>query len=70
MTDWLVVYEQGPDGAWGAHSPDIEGVFALGKTREEVEERMREAITAHLGYLREFGMEMPHPHTDAARIAA
>ena len=35
-----MVYVQADDGAWGAHSPDVEGVFALGASREEVERRM------------------------------
>jgi predicted RNase H-like HicB family nuclease len=70
MTDYLVVYEQAEDGGWGAHSPDVEGVFALGGTREEVEARMAEALTAHLEYLRERGEPIPDPHTDAGHVAA
>ena len=53
MKSYLVIYEQADDGAWGAHSPDIEGVFALGASRAEVEQRISEALTAHLAYLRE-----------------
>lgn len=70
MKDYLIIYEQGDDGAWGAHSPDVEGVFALGRTRTEVESRMAEALEAHLAYLRESGRPVPDPHTDAGRIAA
>jgi predicted RNase H-like HicB family nuclease len=70
LREYLVIYEQGDDGAWGAHSPDVEGVFALGVTREEAEARMAEALTAHLESLREQGAEVPEPHTDAGRVAA
>ena len=70
MTEYLVVYEQAEDGGWGAHSPDVAGVFALGQTREEVEGRMAEALAAHLEYLRGRGEPIPEPHTDAGRIAA
>ena len=70
MKEYLVVYERGDDGAWGAHSPDVEGVFALGATRAEVEIRMAEARAAHLELLREQGAEVPEPHTDAGRVAA
>jgi predicted RNase H-like HicB family nuclease len=70
MKDYLVIYEQAEDGAWGAHSPDIEGVFALGATRAEAESRIAEALTAHLAYLRERGQPVPDPHTDAGRVAA
>jgi predicted RNase H-like HicB family nuclease len=65
-----VTYEQAEDGAGGAHSPDVEGVFALGETREEVEARMAEALSAHLSYLRESGQPVPEPHTDGGRVAA
>jgi len=70
MKDYLVIYEQADDGGWGAHSPDVEGAVALGETREEVEARMAEALTAHLEYLRERGWPVPEPHTDAGRVAA
>jgi predicted RNase H-like HicB family nuclease len=70
MKDYLVIFEQADDGAWGVHSPDVEGVFALGATREEAESRIVEALSAHLAYLRETGRKVPEPHTDAARVAA
>ena len=70
MRQYLVIYEQADDGGWGAHSPDVEGVFAVGTSREEVEARMAEALGAHLDYLREQGRPVPEPHTDAGRVAA
>jgi predicted RNase H-like HicB family nuclease len=70
MKSYLVIYEQADDGAWGAHSPDVEGVFALGTSRVEVEQRISEALTAHLAYLRESGRPVPDPHTDAGRVPA
>jgi len=70
MKDYLVIYEQADDGGWGAHSPDVDGVFALGETRQEVERRMAEALKAHLAYLREEGRPIPEPHTHAGRVAA
>jgi predicted RNase H-like HicB family nuclease len=70
MKDYLVIYELAEDDSWGAHSPDVDGVFALGISRDEVEARMREALGAHLAYLRERGRPVPEPHTDAGRVAA
>jgi predicted RNase H-like HicB family nuclease len=67
MTYYLVIYEQAEDGGWCAHSPDVDGVFAVGETREEVEARMAEALSAHLSYLRESGRPVPQPHADAGR---
>lgn len=65
-----MIYERADDGGWGAHSPDVEGVFALGATREEVERRMAEALSAHIDVLRKHGKPLPEPHTDAGRVAA
>jgi len=70
MKQSLVIYEQADDGGWGAHSPDVEGVFALGRTREEAELRMGEALAEHLAHLRESGWPVADPHTDAGRVAA
>lgn len=70
MKEYLVIYEQGDDGGWGAYSPDVDGVIALGTSREEVEQRMAEAMAAHLEYLREQGKPLPEPHTDAGHVAA
>jgi len=70
LKDYLVIYEQAEDGAWGSHSPDVEGVFALGQTREEVETRMAGALAAHLEHLRESDRPIPDPHTHAGRVAA
>ena len=70
MKDYLVIYDQAADGGWGAHSPDVEGVFAVGASREEVEARMAEALAAHLEQLRECGTPVPEPHTEAGHIAA
>jgi predicted RNase H-like HicB family nuclease len=70
VNQYLVIYERAEDGGWGAHSPDVEGVFALGKTREEAEERMRDAMSAHLGLLRASGTPLPKPRTVAGHIAA
>lgn len=70
MTKYLVIYTQGDDGAWGAYSPDLEGVFALGRTRPEVEERMHEAVAAWLELLAEEGKAAPEPRNHAEYIAA
>ena len=70
MKDYLVIYDRADDGGWGAHSPDVDGVIAVGATREEVEARMAEALAAHIQHLRENGISPPEPRTEAGRIAA
>ncbi|MEA2442169.1 MAG: hypothetical protein QOH76_3593 [Thermoleophilaceae bacterium] len=70
MKEYLVIYECADDGAWGAHSPDVEGVFALGASRDEVEARIAEALAAHFAFLRNLGRPLPEPRTHAGRVAA
>jgi len=70
MTDYLIIYEQGDDRGWGAYSPDVEGVIAVGASREEVEQHMREAMVTHLEVLRERGLPTPRPRTTSGYLAA
>jgi predicted RNase H-like HicB family nuclease len=70
MNDYLIIYEQGEDGGWGAYSPDVDGVVAVGASRDEVERRMSQAMTAHLVVLREEGHPTPQPRTTAGYLAA
>ena len=41
MTDYLVVYEQTQDGASGAHSPDTDDMYSLGRTPPDAAVRLR-----------------------------
>ena len=61
MTEYVVIYERGEDGGWGAYLPDLPGVFALGDSREEVEANMEEALAAHVEVMEEQGMPLPEP---------
>jgi predicted RNase H-like HicB family nuclease len=70
MSEYVVIYEQAEDGGWGAYIPDLPGVVALGATREEVGERIKEALAAYSDDLRERGQSLPTPHHAAGTIAA
>ncbi|MGA9876226.1 MAG: type II toxin-antitoxin system HicB family antitoxin [Solirubrobacteraceae bacterium] len=70
MTDYLVIYETGEDGGWGASSPDLPGCVAVGKTKAEVEKLIGEAIPMHIELLREYGEPIPEPHHIAGSVAA
>jgi predicted RNase H-like HicB family nuclease len=70
MSEYIVIYEQDPDGGWGAYIPDLPGVVALGATREETAERIREALSAYADDVRERGDELPPPHHAAGTVAA
>ena len=70
MTDYLIIYECGEDGGWAAYSPDVPGCVAVGDSREEVEQLMRDALPDHLSLMREVGDPIPQPRHLAGSIAA
>ncbi|HEY5320834.1 MAG TPA: type II toxin-antitoxin system HicB family antitoxin [Galbitalea sp.] len=70
MTEYVVIYEQAEDGGWGAYIPDLPGVVAVASTRDDVAERIREALTAYSDTLRGNGQTLPRPHHVAGTVAA
>jgi predicted RNase H-like HicB family nuclease len=70
MSEYVVIYEQAEDGAWGAYIPDLPGVVALGASRTEVATRIQEALTAYADDLRERGRPLPTPHHASGTVAA
>jgi predicted RNase H-like HicB family nuclease len=70
MSEYVVIYEEGEDGAWGAYLPDLPGVVALATSRTEVAERLSEAVAAYAKDLRQRGEQLPAPHHAAGTIAA
>ena len=62
MKKYLVVIEQTQSG-YSAYSPDLEGCVATGRTRDEVEREMHEAIQFHLEGMTRNGDPIPEPHT-------
>lgn len=65
MKKYLIVIEPTQTG-FSAYSPDLPGCVSTGRTREEVEQNMREAIAFHLDGLREEGQAVPEPHSYSA----
>lgn len=61
---YTVVLERGEAG-WGAHVPDLPGCVAAGSTREEALDLIREAIEFHIDGLREEGLPIPGPSSEA-----
>jgi predicted RNase H-like HicB family nuclease len=57
MAKILVIIEK-RETSYGAYSPDVPGCVAVGDTREEVEQRMREALRLHLELMRD--EHLPH----------
>ncbi len=64
MARILVIIEKG-ETSYGAYSPDVPGCVAVGDTREEVEQRMKEALWLHLQMMREENLPLPEPQSSA-----
>ena len=68
MRDYLVIYERGKDGGWGAYAPDLPGLGVAAETQLEVESLIREGIKIYIEELIEDGLPSPEPTTLAARV--
>lgn len=66
MTEYVVIYEQGPT-SWSAYCPDLPGLGIAAATRDEAERLIREGIEVHIDSLREHGEPVPEP-TSAAGV--
>ncbi|WP_084605196.1 type II toxin-antitoxin system HicB family antitoxin [Desulfonatronum thioautotrophicum] len=62
MKKYLIVVEETETG-FSAFSPDLDGCIATGKTREDVENAMKDAIQFHLEGLKEDGFHAPPPRS-------
>jgi predicted RNase H-like HicB family nuclease len=65
---YAVVIEQGEDGGWGAHAPDLPGLIVAAETREDVLTMLPSAIAEHLDALRQTGQPIPEPRTRVEMI--
>lgn len=60
--DYEVIVEEG-DTSFGAYVPDLPGCVAVGESREEAMQLIREAILMHVDNLRENGEHVPQPRS-------
>lgn len=61
---YMVVVEHG-EKSWGAHVPDLPGCIAVGETRGEVLDSIREAIDLHIEGLKQDGISVPPPTSES-----
>lgn len=61
---YMVVIGRG-SASWGAYAPDLPGCVAVGKTRAEVLRLVREAIDSHIEGLKQEGLPIPAPSSEA-----
>jgi predicted RNase H-like HicB family nuclease len=68
---FAIVIEQAQNN-FSAYVPDLPGCIATGKSLEEVEQHVREAIVFHLEGLKADGQEIPFPKSrvDYVSVAA
>lgn len=66
--EYVVIVEQG-ETSFGAYVPDLPGCVAVGETRDEARQLIREAIEMHIESLRENGEPVPAPHSFVEKIA-
>lgn len=60
MKEYMIIIEKSKNG-YSAYSPDIDGCVAVGDTKEECENNMREALHFHIEMMLEDGLEVPKP---------
>ena len=68
MKNYTVLFERG-DRNWSAYVPDLPGCIATGKTREEIEQRIREAIAFHIEGMKLDGEAIPEPTIEAGTVS-
>jgi predicted RNase H-like HicB family nuclease len=68
MYRFLIVIEK-TDNNYSAYSPDLPGCVATGKTREEVERNMHEAVEMHIQGMIEDELPVPESTSYAEYIA-
>ena len=56
---FCVIYERSENGGWGAFPPALPGVGVVGKTYEEVRDRIKAAIEMHIQEMSPDEMDVP-----------
>ena len=66
---YTVIFEKTNTG-YSAYVPDLPGCITTGKTKEETERNIAEALHGHIALMRAEGLPIPEPTTEAERISA
>lgn len=64
---YAIVIEKAENN-FAAYVPDLLGCVATGQTKEETEQRIREAIEIHLRGMREDGLPIPEPSSEVEYV--
>jgi len=66
---YLVIFERAGEN-YSAYSPDVPGCIATGKTRDEVEKNIKEAISFHISGLVKDRLPIPEPSSFTEYVEA
>ena len=68
MKEYLVIFEW-TGRNYSAYVPDLPGCITTGKSVEDAERNMKEAISLYVDTLREDGKPVPEPTTQARPVS-
>jgi len=68
MREYVVIFEWAGEN-YSAYVPDLPGCITTGKTLEETERNIREAIELYIETLRDDGQPIPEPSTRAKPVS-
>ena len=68
MREYLVIFEWAGSNC-SAYVPDLPGCITTGKTLEDTERNIKEAISLYIETLREDGKPIPEPTTRARPVS-
>jgi predicted RNase H-like HicB family nuclease len=64
---YAVIFERAENN-WAAYVPDLPGCMTTGRTLEDAQLNIREAIRGHLETMREYGDPIPEPTSLAGEV--
>lgn len=68
MSEYIVIFEQAGSN-YSAYVPDLPGCISTGKTIEDTEINIKEAIELYVDTLRDDGQPIPQPSIKAKLIS-
>lgn len=64
---YVIVIEK-TDTGYSAYVPDLPGCISVGDDKEQIEANIQEAIVFHLEGMKEDGLKIPSPTTEAVTM--
>jgi predicted RNase H-like HicB family nuclease len=67
---YAYIVERAEDGAYWAYLPDLPGCTTTADTAEEIEGKLKEAVTLYLSYYRDRGLPTPPANARVGTLSA